>query len=65
MFLTTFDKKMYEEAMRLDGRQEELENTERERKRAEESEKRVNKLERQNKQLCDELARLRRKVNEI
>lgn len=33
---------MYEEAMRLDGRQEELENTERERKRAEEAEQRVN-----------------------
>lgn len=26
MFLTTFDKKMYEEAMRMDGRKEEQEN---------------------------------------
>ena len=34
MFLTTFNKKMYEEAMKMDGRREEQENTERERQRA-------------------------------
>ena len=45
MFLTTFDKKMYEEAMRMDGRKEEQENTERERQRANQAEERANQAE--------------------
>ena len=52
MFLTTFDKKMYEEALRSEGREEENINTERERERADAAEARVKELE-------TELARLR------
>lgn len=64
MFLTTFDKKMYEEALKLDAREEGLEegrkegrrleqvNTERERQRAE-------RAEEENKRLRAEIARLK------
>ena len=65
MFLTTFNKKMYEEAVRMDaraegleeGREEERANTERERKRAEEAERRVAEVEEEIAKLRKELAR--------
>ncbi len=67
MFLTTFDKKMYEEAMRMDGRKEEQENTERERKRADKEKERADKekeradkAEEEIKKLKEELERLTR-----
>ena len=56
MFLTTFDKKLYEKAVKMEAREEGLEegraqemlNTERERRRAEAAEKRVRELEAEN-----------------
>jgi hypothetical protein len=53
MFLTTFDKKLYEEAIRLDaiedgreqGRAEERQNTEKERQRAEQERQRAENAE--------------------
>lgn len=75
MFLTTFDKKMYEEAMKMDGRKEEQENTERERRRADQAEERADKekeradkekeradkAEEENKKLKEKLERLTRR----
>lgn len=58
MFLTTFDKKMYEEAMKMDGRKEEQENTERERQRADKEKERADKLEIENQKLREQLASL-------
>ena len=58
MFLTTFDKKLYEKAIKMEareeGRAEEAVQTERERKRAEDAEERIRELE-------AELEMLRRK----
>lgn len=53
MFLTTFDKKMYEEALREEGRDEMLEEIEKERKRADEAQLEI-------KRLREEIARLKR-----
>ena len=58
MFLTTFDKKMYEEAIREEGRElgrdEMAEEIEKERKRA-------NEAELENARLREEIARLKQK----
>lgn len=71
MFLTTFDKKMYEEAMKMDGRKEEQANTERERKRADKEKERADKekeradkAEIENKKLREELARLKKNLGD-
>lgn len=63
MFLTTFDKKMYEEALREDafeeGRKAEQVNTERERQRADAAETRADAAEAENLKLREEIARLK------
>ncbi|MBQ8803957.1 MAG: hypothetical protein IJZ53_10000 [Tyzzerella sp.] len=66
MFLTTFDKKMYEEAVREEGREEERVNTERERANAERERanaererQRAEKAEAELEKLREEMARLK------
>lgn len=59
MFLTTFDKKMYAEALREEGRDEMIEKIEKERKRADEEKQRADKAEKRNKELEAEIARLK------
>lgn len=63
MFLTTFDKKMYEEALRMDAREEgrrmEGINTEKERQRADLEKARADKAEEEVRRLRTEIARLK------
>lgn len=63
MFLTTFDKKMYEEAVLEEGiekgRAEMAEEVEKERKRADEERKRAIEAESENARLREEIARLK------
>ena len=66
MFLTTFDKKMYAEALREEGRDEMMEEVKKanalvaeEKKRAEDERKRANDAEAENARLREEIERLR------
>jgi len=73
MFLTTFDKKMYAEALREEGRDEMMEEVKKanalaaeekkraddERKRADDERKRANDAETENARLREEIERLR------
>lgn len=66
MFLTTFDKKMYAEALREEGRDEMMEEVKKanalvaeEKKRAEDERKRANDAEVENARLREEIERLR------
>ena len=60
MFLTTFDKKMYAEALREEGRDEMAEEIEKERKRADEEKQRADENEAEIARLREEIARLKR-----
>lgn len=60
MFLTTFDKKMYEEALREEGRDEMMEVVEKANAALAEEKKRADEAESENARLREEIARLRK-----